>query len=206
MFEELSKLKTPEEWGKHQFKAGLLSWFSWYRLGEQHYLTSKILMIEYWNANNELHTTYRNVTGFSYGTKEFEALQKTYFYEPATLFLALSFENFLKGIWIRQNGTILSETESLPNLLKTHDLNKLAKKCEMKLSEVEIKMLNVLTLFSIWRGKYIIPTNQEKNIQFYESGVNLTFILNKYPGEFGFPDEVKTLRTKISDKLNIPLL
>ena len=205
MIEDISKLKSPEDWGKHQFEAGLLSWFSWAMLGEQHYLTYKVLIQEYKNAVNELITTYKDVSGYDYGTKEFEVMQKTYFYQPANLFLALSFENFLKGIWIKQNAVILSGKEKLPNLLKTHELNKLANKCALTLSEGEKKFLDALSMFSIWMGKYVIPTNQKENIKFFTNRIDQKFSTISNHKEFDFPEPVITLRSKISEKLNLKL-
>src|SRR3989304_9519225 len=193
MFDELSKLKTPTDWGSHQFNVSLSSAFAWYTLGEQHCLASKVLLMECWYAKNELYTTYNEVTEFGYGTKEFDVLQKTYFYEPATLLFALSFENFLKGIWLKQNSKVLNKTGSFPKLLKTHDSKILANKCEIELTKEEEIMLKVLTLYSTWRGKYIIPLNQEENIELWESKYPLAFLLKKYPGDFIFPDEVKSL-------------
>lgn len=206
MLDDLSKLKTPEDWGKHQFNAGLLSWFSWVFLGEQHYLTYKVLIMEYRNACNEVITTYKDVRGYEYGTKEFEAMQKTYFYQPANLFLALSFENFLKGLWIKQNATFLSGKEKLPRLLRTHELNMLANECEVMLSESEKKFLDILSMYSIWLGKYVIPTSQKQNIEFFTNRSNHKFSTVSTNRESDLPEPVKTLRSKLSEKLNTRLL
>jgi len=204
MLKEFENLKTLEDWGKHQFNANLSAVFGWGMLGEQHFLVSKVLLMECWMAKNEYYSS--DIREFEYGTREFELLQKTYFYEPATLFLALSFENFLKGIWVKENETTLIKSDSIPNLLKTHYLNKLARECTLNLSKEEEEMLKLLAIFSTWRGRYNLPLNKKKNVNFWEGKFQVDFLIRKYPGDFGFPDEVKSLRMKISERLNRNLL
>jgi hypothetical protein len=178
--------------------------FGWGMLGEQHFLVSKVLLMECWMAKNEYYSS--DIREFEYGTREFELLQKTYFYEPATLFLALSFENLLKGIWVKENETTLIKSDSIPNLLNTHYLTKLARECTLNLSKEEEEMLKLLTIFSKWRGKYNLPLNKKENVNFWEGKFQVDFLIRKYPGDFGFPDEVKSLRMKISERLNRNLL
>ena len=67
-------------------------------------------------------------------------------------------------------------------------------------------MLDVLTMFSVWRGKYIIPANENEHIDVYKNRNSLDFTIIKCQDKFDFPEEVKTLRNKISEELNLTLL
>lgn len=204
MFKEFENLKTLADWGEHQFNAALSSVFSWCMLGEQHYLVSKLLLMDCWKAKDEFNLL--NKTEYEYGTEEFELIHRIYFYEPASLFMAMSFENFLKGIWIKQCKSNFKDVDSLPKLLKTHDLIDLADHCRLTLTNQENKMLDLLSNFSIWRGKYNLPISREENVKYWKSKSKSDFLLEKYPGDFSFPDEVKTLRAKISQELNFCLI
>jgi len=77
-------------------------------------------------------------------------------YPPAQLLYAYAIENVLKGLIVLKWPGLIQEHE-LHGELKTHDLNKLAKKAKVTVDQQhEGPVLEALTNLSIWAGRYPI--------------------------------------------------
>lgn len=74
-------------------------------------------------------------------------------------------ENLFKACLIEKNRTALRESVTksgkMPNILKTHDLRKLAKRCEIELDQDTKSLLDRITKHSVWRGRYHFPLDFE---------------------------------------------
>lgn len=75
------------------------------------------------------------------------------------MLIGFSFENFLKGI------LICNDLKNVDDRIKTlknwkglgHDLFELVENCKIKVNDEEKSLLERLTIFSIWRGRYPVP-------------------------------------------------
>jgi hypothetical protein len=94
----------------------------------------------------------RNDTGV--GSADIKAIAPNY--PPAQLLYAYAIENALKGLIVLKWPGLIQEHE-LHRELKTHDLNKLAKKAKVTVDQQhERPVLEALTRLSIWAGRYPI--------------------------------------------------
>ncbi len=94
----------------------------------------------------------RNDTGV--GDAEIKAIAPNY--PPAQLLYAYAIENVLKGLIVFKRPDLIQEHE-LHGELKTHDLNKLAKKAKVTVDQQsERPVLEALTHLSKWAGRYPI--------------------------------------------------
>lgn len=73
------------------------------------------------------------------------------------MLVAFAAENFLKGIIVAK-GLAPFPTPELPGILKTHKLQKLHK-CAAPMTTVPPYLLDLLTYYSVWRGRYPMPTS-----------------------------------------------
>jgi hypothetical protein len=94
----------------------------------------------------------RNDTGV--GAADIKAIAPNY--PPAQLLYAYAIENVLKGLIVLKWPGLIQEHE-LHGELKTHDLNKLAKKAKVTVDQQhERPVLEALTHLSKWAGRYPI--------------------------------------------------
>lgn len=78
------------------------------------------------------------------------------------LLSAYTFENLLKAVIVQRSAWPDSQVErSIPNELKKHDLLSLAHSANISLTIEEQELLERLTEFAIWRGRYPVPTRIE---------------------------------------------
>ncbi len=78
------------------------------------------------------------------------------------LLAAYAFENLLKAMIVALAGWRDEDIKgSIPKELKTHDLLFLADQARLKLSVDERELLERLSEFAYWRGRYPAPTNVE---------------------------------------------
>jgi hypothetical protein len=94
----------------------------------------------------------RNDSGV--GSADIKAIAPNY--PPAQLLYAYAIENVLKGLIVFKRPDLIQE-HGLHGELKTHDLNKLAKKAEVAVDQQsERAVLEALTHLSKWAGRYPI--------------------------------------------------
>jgi len=94
----------------------------------------------------------RNDTGV--GSADIKAIAPNY--PPAQLLYAYAIENVLKGLIVFKLPGLIQE-QALHGVLKTHDLNKLAKKAKVAVDQQhEWPVLEALTHLSLWAGRYSI--------------------------------------------------
>ena len=79
------------------------------------------------------------------------------------MLIAYSIENLLKGRIIEcERDKVHRETlktGKLPTEVKSHNLSALAKKCNLKLTDIEQKLLHRLSEHAMWFGRYPFPTS-----------------------------------------------
>jgi hypothetical protein len=85
---------------------------------------------------------------------------RKYVQGPYSMLMAYSLENYLKAIIIHDKsdslrGILLTD---LPRYLNDHNLVQLAKQAKVTLDISEEELLNRLSRFSTWAGRYPIPT------------------------------------------------
>jgi hypothetical protein len=81
------------------------------------------------------------------------------------LLSGFALENLLKGIYIGRNPTFVMEGKLKKWSSKSgHELLDLAEKTKFELSEDETNLLERLTEFVVWAGKYPIPKQFENNM------------------------------------------
>ena len=69
----------------------------------------------------------------------------------------LAIENLLKSLIIK-NGTSLYQNGVINKRYRTHNLNSLFDSCGLKKSNDEKEILDILSEFVLWAGKYSVPS------------------------------------------------
>jgi hypothetical protein len=131
-------------------------------------------------------------------------MQRSGLYHTPTLLMGYAFENWLKGIWVKQNLDEHAEYHVIPNELKSHDLVKLSDKTGLILTDNERKILESLTQFIKWRGRYFIPLDKEDNGKAWENADDLLFLFKNCSEKIDVPDEIRTIASKLKDAYNLP--
>jgi len=75
----------------------------------------------------------------------------------ALMLLGFAIENICKAILVGRNSSLVDGDAGLNESLQTHDLKELATKCGQPLDTDEAQVLELLSEFSIWAGRYPIP-------------------------------------------------
>jgi hypothetical protein len=83
-------------------------------------------------------------------------------FNPYMLLSGLAFENLTKGIIVGRNPGVVTPEKFK---LKDHNLRKLAKQVTPTLSKNELDLLDRLTAFVEWAGRYPIHLYAAKNVQ-----------------------------------------
>lgn len=81
---------------------------------------------------------------------------------PATLLYGFALENALKAIAIQQDGEAIQNGRLRKWPGSGHDLIQIAKLSNQQLSEDETDILNRLSQFSIWAGRYPLPRTPDE--------------------------------------------
>jgi hypothetical protein len=77
------------------------------------------------------------------------------------LLLAYAIECLVKVYLVKSGVSLVNQDGILQENFKTHKLRKLSEYAKLDLSGDELKILDWLTHFSQWRGRYPIPTKRE---------------------------------------------
>jgi len=83
------------------------------------------------------------------------------FQEIYYLLMGYAFENLLKGTIISMMDKIEKSKEKLPDLLNSHNLNKLCQIANIYLDDPEALMLEDIEKYVLWEGRYPIPKKIE---------------------------------------------
>jgi len=75
------------------------------------------------------------------------------------MLVSLAFENLLKGIVVGKELLTVKANGSSP--IEGHDLLRLAKRAQLRMSKEEENFFKDLTQFGVWKGRYTIPKNSE---------------------------------------------
>jgi hypothetical protein len=88
------------------------------------------------------------------------------------LLMAYCLENMLKGYLVKvRRDQLFEETKKsgeLPQMLKTHDLEKLAMQCPLSLNEEDVHVLQRLVYHARWIGRYPYPLRADQLYSFAE--------------------------------------
>jgi hypothetical protein len=81
---------------------------------------------------------------------------------PAMTLAAFAIENLLKGIMVAADPALIQPDQDAPEILlgrqlRTHDLCALARRARVDISEEEMSLLERLTEFAQWAGRYRFP-------------------------------------------------
>ena len=77
------------------------------------------------------------------------------------MLLAFAFECLLKARLAREGGEAVSRDGVLQRHFKNHNLRQLATRAGIGLPDADLAILDVLTEFLRWRGRYPIPVKWE---------------------------------------------
>lgn len=138
----------------------------------------------------ELVKPFFNRQGDYSNEKEVIALWNSYF-----LIIGFAFENLIKGLSIEYNR-LASSYQDIFNLYwerhkKGHGISNIAKDNMFDLTNDEFDLLEKLETYSIWAGRYPIPTNENK---FIKEKYNLFYSTNDN-------DKIDSLFDKIRNRL-----
>ncbi len=123
-----------------------------------------------------------------------EPLEYHYTSIKVCMFLyGLGIENIIKGLLIKQKRYPFKNGK-FPKELKTHDLRKLFDNANIKMTERDIKLLNRLTEYIKWVGKYGIPLSYDK-LKNWHTIPKSTFLSDIHH----IKNIIKTLDTKRND-------
>jgi hypothetical protein len=73
------------------------------------------------------------------------------------MLLAFAVENEAKGFLVAKAPHLVDGQSGLDKSLRTHDVRALVDQCGIKVSELEAEVLDRLTEFAKWGGRYPIP-------------------------------------------------
>ena len=93
--------------------------------------------------------------------KELEDYRDSQMREVYFLLIGYAIENLLKGNQLVQHPEYFKPNKKM-NDIKTHKLTELCKWCNISLIEEEIVLLNKLTRYVKWQGKYPIPLKSDE--------------------------------------------
>jgi hypothetical protein len=82
------------------------------------------------------------------------------------LLLAYAIESLIKVYLVKSGVSLVNQDGALQKKYKTHKLRRLVEYAKLDLSVDELKMLDWLTHFLEWRGRYPIPTTREHYEEF----------------------------------------
>ena len=98
--------------------------------------------------------------------KDPEPFQASDYQAVYLMLVGYSLENLMKGFLAEKMKSEFSpeigKTGKLPSILKDHKLDKLAMKCQLKLSSDEVGFLKRLSRHIVWVGRYHFATSAEK--------------------------------------------
>jgi hypothetical protein len=77
------------------------------------------------------------------------------------LLLAYAIESLVKVYLVKSGVSLVNQNGALQGKFKTHKLRKLAEYAKLDLPAADLKILDCLTHFLEWRGRYPIPTKRE---------------------------------------------
>ncbi len=148
----MSKLKpTPNLSEAIEFSHRLIDTSLWIRNAEELQAAAAVLEIDirlYWSEcrvkdNHDIQVSNRK-----------------YVQGPYSMLMAYSLENYFKAIIIHDKSDSLRGIllTNLPRYLNDHNLVQLAKQAKVTLDISEEELLNRLSRFSTWAGRYPIPT------------------------------------------------
>lgn len=116
-------------------------------------------------------STSRDQSGESEDPGELRSLSSVY-----RMLLGFSFENMLKGIIIAKKSAL-----DISKLTSSHDIATLIRRANLELPEEDVNLLDRLTPFVLWGGRYPMPRKQDEYVRFVEDdGVLLSADLARY--------------------------
>lgn len=201
-----NKKDNPDKYRQHkvgldQFEARFYSQHFWQMNARRLFISATILLNKCWEAKDETKKLVEKKKELKVGTPEHLVYETTQLYLEASMLLAFSLENYLKALWIRQNYDDAQGLNAIPKEIKEHNLVDLATITGIELAITERQALEILSLHSVWRGRYTIPKTKNKFAEYWSSDIDRGFVLKKYPSECDWPDEIHSLLKKIKSKL-----
>jgi hypothetical protein len=113
----------------------------------------------------------------------------------STMLLASAVECLLKAKLASDGVRLISPDGVLQERFRTHNLRRLATEADLKLPEISLRILDGLSAFLEWRGRYPIPTKWER-LRELES-LKLGTIRD-------FQEKARDLADRVLDLLNRP--
>ncbi len=95
------------------------------------------------------------------GRKHISGIVEPHLIHVAIMLCGYALENLIKGALVC-TGKVLDKNGNFCHA--SHDLQKLFRKLEFELSEKEIQILNIITYYVLWLGRYPIPKKSEDSI------------------------------------------
>ena len=102
-------------------------------------------------------TQTRNLT-----PDEVAALEDKEIWSVSMFLLALAVECLVKATLAKRDVKLVDANGALLKKFQIHDLDRLAKYADLRISESDFRILAWLTQFSLWRGRYPIPKESER--------------------------------------------
>ena len=124
---------------------------------------------------------------------------------PYFILVSYALENLFKAIIIRDRNDEIrrqfAQTGRLPNLIKKHELVRLAKEANIKIDIKEEHVLNRLSRQSKWKSRYPVPVelSDMRNILKHSNG-------KEYFTDYFKPDDLDELNTivkRVKDRLKV---
>jgi len=124
---------------------------------------------------------------------------------PYFILVSYALENLFKAIVIQDRNDEIrrqfAQTGRLPNLIKKHELVRLAKEANIKIDIKEEHVLNRLSRQSKWKSRYPVPVelSDMQNILKYSNG-------KEYFTDYFKPDDIDELNTivkRVKDHLKV---
>jgi hypothetical protein len=93
--------------------------------------------------------------------EEWESIRDIKLIRPYMLLIGYATENLLKAILVVQKPSTSEKTAGKLKVIKTHDLGRLCDMCAIALCQEERDMLDRMTRYVEWLGRYPVPLKAE---------------------------------------------
>jgi len=139
--------------------------------------------------------------------EEIKIYEESQLFNVGIFLIALSVENLLKAIWVARNHIKINQISNIRKDLKQladHRLPIIANHAGVSLKPQERKLLEELTDYILWFGRYPVPLSKNTYSNFLSSGGPGKYFLNGqsiFDIDMAVPQELEKFTSRLIDEL-----
>lgn len=193
------------ELGRAQFSVAFEMEASWHLVGDQLRRAAMVLLEQMREYESEAGEILERKQLPPPDDPDFEIVQRSLMEPQVIMLLGFSLENHFKGLWVLQNPDKAKGVDEFPKEFNRaggggHDLTKWAEAAKIELDEKEKGLLRLLTQVTLWRGRYPMAKNADRNAEAWAVPGRLSDALSNSSGEPDWSPEVYSVLKKIEAK------